>query len=245
MPRYRMLIEYDGTPFVGWQRQANGVSVQGVIEQAIGKLTPETVTLKGAGRTDTGVHATGQVAHVDLEKVVSGDTFRDAVNFHLEPHPVAILEASVTDESFDARFSATRRHYHYRIVDRRAPLALDRHRAWHVRKPLDVAAMREGAAVLVGHHDFTTFRSTHCQSRSPVKTLDGIDITREGEAIVFHVWSRSFLHNQVRSLVGSLRKVGDGSWTVADLAAALEARDRKACGPVAPAHGLSLTTVEY
>ncbi|SON53650.1 tRNA pseudouridine synthase A [Hartmannibacter diazotrophicus] len=245
MPRYRMLIEYDGTPFVGWQRQANGVSVQGVIEEAIGKITPEKITLKGAGRTDTGVHATGQVAHVDLEKVMPADTLRDATNFHIEPHPVSILAAEVVDETFDSRFSATKRHYHYRIVDRRAPLALDRYRAWHVRKPLDVDAMQAAAGVLVGHHDFTTFRSTHCQSKSPVKTLDGIDITREGEAIVFHVWSRSFLHNQVRSIVGSLKKVGDGSWTAGTLAAALDARDRRACGPVAPAHGLTLTQVDY
>ncbi len=245
MPRYRFLVEYDGTPFVGWQRQDNGLSVQGVIEAAIGKLTPEKVTLKGAGRTDAGVHATGQVAHVDLDKDLTARVMRDALNFHMEPHPVVILDAEIVDTSFDSRFSATRRHYHYRIVDRRPPLALDRHRAWHVKKPLDVDAMREGAAVLVGHHDFTTFRSTRCQSKSPVKTLDGIAIEREGETIVFHVWSRSFLHNQVRSMVGSLAKVGLGSWSPADLAAALAARDRTACGPVAPAHGLTLTRVEY
>ncbi|MBH0237495.1 tRNA pseudouridine(38-40) synthase TruA [Methylobrevis albus] len=245
MPRYRLLIEYDGTPFVGWQRQANGVSVQGVIEQAILALSGEEITLKGAGRTDTGVHALGQVAHVDLVKTVPARAMRDALNHFMEPHPVSILAADVVGEEFDARFSALRRHYLYRIADRRPPLALDRLRAWHVKKGLDIDAMADAATVLVGHHDFTTFRSTRCQSRSPEKTLDGLDIRRVGEEIHVEVHARSFLHNQVRSLVGSLRQVGAGGWTKADLAAALAARDRAACGPVAPPHGLYLTKIEY
>ncbi|WP_075217694.1 tRNA pseudouridine(38-40) synthase TruA [Mongoliimonas terrestris] len=247
MPRYRIHVEYDGTPFVGWQRQADwaGESVQGLIETAIFHFTHERVTLKGAGRTDAGVHATGQVAHFDLAAPVRPGTIRDAANVHLRPWPVTIVDAEAVGDDFDARFSARRRHYVYRIFDRRAPPTLDRHLVWHVPKRLDAEAMHAAARRLLGHHDFTTFRSTHCQSASPMKTLDRLDVVRAGDEIRVLTDARSFLHNQVRSMVGSLRKVGDGSWTADDIAAALKAADRTACGPVAPAAGLCLVQVDY
>ncbi|WP_072395514.1 tRNA pseudouridine(38-40) synthase TruA [Hyphomicrobium sp. CS1GBMeth3] len=245
MPRYRLTIEYDGTPFVGWQVQPDGVSVQGALESAITKLTGEQVGIRGAGRTDSGVHARGQVAHFDLEKEWPADKIRDGLNYYLKPLPVVILEARPAPDDFDARFSATARHYLYRILTRRAPPALERHRVWWIPRAIDADAMRDAASVLVGRHDFTTFRAAACQAKSPLRTLDRLDVTREGDEIRVYASARSFLHNQVRSMVGSLRLVGDGRWTRDDLAHALEARDRTACGPVAPASGLYLMAVDY
>lgn len=247
MPRYKLLIEYDGTGLRGWQRQGAefGHSVQGLLESAIEAFAGHPVTIRGAGRTDAGVHALGQVAHVDLERAYRIDTVRDATNAHLKPHAVSVTEASEVDEHFDARFSATRRHYLYRIIDRRAPPTLERHVVWHLAKRLDVEAMHAAAQRLVGRHDFTTFRSTECQAASPIRTLDHLAVTRVGDEVRIVTNARSFLHNQVRSMVGSLRKVGDGSWTADDLEAALKATDRTACGPVAPASGLCLMRVDY
>ncbi len=245
MPRYKLTIEYHGTPFVGWQVQDNGASVAGSIEDAIEKFTGERATLYGAGRTDAGVHAFAQVAHVDLAKEWETDTVRDAINAQLRPHPVAILSAERVAEDFHARFSARARHYLYRIVNRRADLALERDRAWKIARPLDAEAMHEAAQRLIGLHDFTTFRSTECQAKSPVKTLDRLDVSRDGDVLGVSVSARSFLHNQVRSLVGSLALVGEGRWSADDLAAALEAKNRAACGPVAPACGLYLLRVDY
>jgi tRNA pseudouridine38-40 synthase len=245
MPRYKLVIEYDGAPFVGWQVQDNGVSVQGVLTAAIAAFCGETVAVQGAGRTDAGVHAQGQVAHVDLAKAWDTDTVRDAVNAHLRPHPVAVLTAEIAADDFDARFSATKRHYLYRIVNRRADLALDRRRAWKIGRPLDAAAMHAAAQRLVGRHDFTTFRAAECQANSPVKTLDRLDVERDGEDLRVHASARSFLHTQVRSMVGSLALVGEGRWSAEDLARALAAHDRAACGPVAPPDGLYLVRVDY
>ncbi len=247
MPRYKLTIEYDGTPFVGWQRQENGMSVQQAIEEAIAGFTGAEVRIRGAGRTDAGVHATGQVAHVDLERDWKAATVRDALNAHLKPHRVAIVLAEAVDDDFDARFSATRRHYLYRLVDRRAPLALEKNHAWHVPRRLDADAMHDAAQVFCGKHDFTTFRASQCQAKSPVKTLDAFSVSRSGhgDEIHFTCTARSFLHNQVRSMVGSLKLVGEGKWTAQDLADALDAADRTACGPVAPPDGLYLTRVDY
>jgi tRNA pseudouridine38-40 synthase len=245
MPRLKLIIEYDGAPFVGWQRQANGRSVQEALEDALAKLTGETVTLRGAGRTDAGVHALGQVAHFDLQEAWTGDKLRDGLNAHLRPEPVAVLVAENVAADFDARFSAIRRHYRYRILTRRAPPALDRGRVWHVKRRLDAVAMQRAARRLLGTHDFTTFRSVECQAKSPVKTLDRLDLVLAGDEIAVAATARSFLHNQVRSLVGSLKLVGDGSWSADDLERALEARDRAACGPVAPPDGLYLMQVDY
>lgn len=249
MPRYRLDIEYDGSPYAGWQRQDGPVTVQGALEAALAAFCGEAVTLRGAGRTDAGVHATGQVAHCDLAK--EWDPFRlmEALNWHLKPAPVAVLAAARVADDFHARFSATERRYLYRIVARRAPLTLEAGLVWRVRRPLDAEAMREAAAHLVGHHDFTTFRSALCQSKSPVKTLSEITIDEveiaHGCEYRFHLRARSFLHNQVRSIVGTLERVGAGAWTPEDVAAALQARDRAACGPVAPPDGLCLTGVSY
>ena len=245
MPRYKLVIEYDGAPFVGWQVQDNGLSVQAVLTAAIAAFSGESVAVQGAGRTDAGVHATGHVAHVDLARAWDTDTVRDAVNAHLRPHPVAVLSAEAVAPDFDARFSATKRHYLYRIVNRRADLALDRLRAWRIGRPLDAAAMQAAAQCLVGRHDFTTFRAAECQAKSPVKTLDRLDVERDGEEIRIHASARSFLHTQVRSMVGSLALVGEGRWSADDLARALAARDRTACGPVAPPDGLCLIRVDY
>jgi tRNA pseudouridine38-40 synthase len=245
MPRYRVTLEYDGTPFVGWQVQARGLSVQGRLAQAIARFSGESPMPRGAGRTDAGVHALGQVAHFDLARAWPTDTVRDAVNFHLKPEPVVVRDCTVVPDSYDARFSATARHYRYRILARRAPSALDSDRVWWVPQPLNAAAMAAAAQVLVGRHDFTTFRAAGCQSRSPVKTLDRLAVTRAGEEILIEASARSFLHNQVRSMVGSLKLVGEGKWTAADLAAALAAANRAACGPVAPARGLYLVRVDY
>jgi len=245
MPRYKLTIEYDGTPFVGWQVQDNGPSVQGVLTESIAAFTGERVVVAGAGRTDAGVHALGQVAHVDLAKDWDGDTVRDAVNFHLRPRPIAVLTAEQVTENFDARFSATKRHYLYRIVNRRADLALDQNRAWRVPRPLDGDAMHAAAQKLVGRHDFTTFRAAQCQAKSSVKTLDQLDVKRDGDEVRITAAARSFLHHQVRSMVGSLVHVGEGKWSAEDLAAALAARDRTRCGQVAPPQGLYLVRVEY
>lgn len=250
MPRFALLIDYDGLPFHGWQRQAGGQpSVQAAIEAALGRLEPGPHTIAAAGRTDAGVHATGQVAHCDLAR--NWDPFRlsEALNFHLKPAPVAILRAVRVDDDFHARFSATERRYLFRLQARRAPVTHDRGRVWQILNPLDVAAMREGAVHLIGSHDFTTFRSTLCQAKSPVKTLDEISIATApvpgGTEYRFSLRARSFLHNQVRSIIGTLERVGAGGWDPADVKAALEARDRAACGPVCPPQGLYLTGVGY
>ena len=245
MPRYKLTIEYDGTPFVGWQAQDNGPSVQGLISDAVAAFAGERAAVQGAGRTDAGVHALGQVAHMDLAKDWDDDTVRDALNFHLRPQPIAVLAAEHAAADFDARFSAVKRHYLYRISNRRADLALDLNRAWRVPRPLDCALMQAAARLLVGRHDFTTFRAMECQAKSPVKTLDRLDVAREGDNVRITASARSFLQHQVRSMVGSLVHVGEGKWSVDDLAAALAARDRTACGQVAPPQGLYLVRVEY
>ena len=250
MPRYALKIDYDGGPFNGWQRQAGGQpSVQGAIEAALSRLEPGEHTIAGAGRTDSGVHATGQVATVDLARDWDGLRLSEALNWHLKPQPVAILAATRVDDDFHARFSAIERRYLFRLVARRAPVTHDRGRVWQVMGPLDLEAMRAGAAHLVGIHDFTTFRSSICQAKSPVKTLDEIAIDAfavpGGVEYRFRLRARSFLHNQVRSIVGTLERVGAGSWSPGDVGAALAARDRAACGPVCPPQGLYLTGVGY
>jgi tRNA pseudouridine38-40 synthase len=245
MPRFKLLIEYDGTPFVGWQVQDNGVSVQGAVAAAVAAFSGEAVPVQGAGRTDAGVHALGQVGHVDLAKDWDTNSVRDALNFHLRPQPIAVLSAERVGEDFDARFSATKRHYLYRIVNRHADLALEANRSWRVGRPLDADAMHGAAQRLVGRHDFTTFRAAECQAKSPVKTLERLDVTRSGEELHVTAVARSFLHHQVRSMVGSLIHVGEGKWSAGDLAAALAARDRARCGQVAPPQGLYLVCVEY
>jgi tRNA pseudouridine38-40 synthase len=245
MSRYRLIIEYDGGPFAGWQRQENGPSVQAALEEAILKLSAERVTVTGAGRTDAGVHAYGQVAHFDLQKEFAPDKVRDALNYHVKPAPISVIDASVAVPDFHARFSATARHYLYRIVCRRAPPALQRERVWHVMRELDAAGMHTAAQFLIGQHDFTTFRSSECQARSPLKTLDTLDVRPAGEEIHIEASARSFLHNQVRSMVGSLKLVGAGKWRPPDMQAALQAKDRAACGPVAPPEGLYLVRVDY
>jgi tRNA pseudouridine38-40 synthase len=245
MWRYKLTIEYDGTPYVGWQAQDTGPSVQGALTVAIAAFAGERAAVQGAGRTDAGVHALGQVAHVELSKEWGGDTVRDAINFHLRPQPIAVLTAESVAETFDARFSAIKRHYLYRIANRRADLALEQNRTWRVPRPLDAAVMHTAAQLLIGKHDFTTFRSTECQANSPLKTLDRLDVARDADDIRVTASARSFLQHQVRSMVGSLVHVGEGKWSSADLAAALEARDRARCGQVAPPHGLYLVRVEY
>lgn len=247
MPRFRMTVEYDGSPYVGWQRQENGPSVQGALEAAVLSLTGETVSIRGAGRTDSGVHAMGQVIHVDLTRDWVPYKLRNALNAHLAlaGERVAVLDVRTVDETFDARFSALRRHYLYRIITRPARLALEAERAWWVAKPLDHEAMHAAAQRLVGHHDFTTFRSAHCQATSPVRTLDRLDVTRSGDLIEIRASAQSFLHNQIRSFAGTLKLAGEGRMTADDVQAALEARDRAACGPVAPPEGLFFLRVDY
>lgn len=247
MARYRLTIEYDGSPYAGWQRQAGQHSVQAALEQAIKGFSGESVTLRGAGRTDAGVHALGQVAHVDLKDEWSDDTVRDALNAHLREagESVSCLQAERCADDFDARFSATHRRYLYRILNRRAPPAVDSGRVWWVAKHLDAEAMATAGQRLIGRHDFTTFRSVQCQAKSPVKTLDRLDVARAGEEIEIHAEARSFLHNQVRSLAGTLKQVGEGRWDADDVTAVLEARDRARCGPVAPPQGLYLVSVTY
>jgi tRNA pseudouridine38-40 synthase len=245
MPRYRLTLEYDGRPYHGFQAQGDLPSVQASVERAVKAFCGQTLRLQAAGRTDTGVHATGQVVHVDLAKDWKPDVVRDALNAHLVPEPIAVIDAAIAPDGWHARFSATERRYLYRILNRRSPPALDQGRVWHVKKPLDEAAMHAAAQALVGHHDFTTFRDLQCQAKSPMKTLDLAVVRREGDQVLLEFASRSFLHRQVRSMTGSLAEVGAGRWTAADLKAALEARDRRACGPVAPAEGLTLTGVAY
>jgi len=245
MPRYKLTIEYDGRPFTGWQIQADGLTVQGVLTAAVEALSGDRILVQGAGRTDTGVHACGQVAHIDLVKEWDTDTVRDALNAHLRPHPVAVLSAERAADDFNARLSAIRRHYLYRIRNRRPDLTIENGHAWRVARPLDERAMHAAAQKLVGKHDFTTFRSTECQAKSPEKTLDRLDVVRDRDEIRVTAVARSFLHSQVRSMVGSLAMVGDGKWSVDDLARALAARDRAACGPLAPPDGLYLMKVDY
>jgi tRNA pseudouridine38-40 synthase len=243
--RFKFILEYDGSAFVGWQRQDNGMSVQQALEEAVLKTCAETVTAHGAGRTDAGVHATGQVAHVDVAKEFAAEKLQAALNFHLKPWPVAIVMAEVAPPDFHARFSATGRAYLYRIINRRPPLTIEEGRAWLVNAPLDADAMHEAAQVLVGKHDFSTFRASLCQAQSPVKTLTRLAVSRTGEEIDIIAEARSFLHHQVRNMVGTLRLVGEGKWTKADLRAALDAHDRTKGGPTAPPQGLYLTGVKY
>ena len=247
MPRFRMTVEYDGTAYVGWQMQENGHSVQAALQNGIRSLTGETVSVRGAGRTDSGVHAMGQVIHADLSRNWQPDTLRNALNAHLgmAGEKVAVLDVRAVGDDFDARFSALKRHYLYRIITRPAPLALEAKRAWWVPKDLDHDAMHAAAQMLVGHHDFTTFRSAHCQAKSPMRTLDRLDVTREGSLIEIRASAQSFLHNQIRSFAGTLKLAGEGKMTPQDVRRALEARDRKACGPVAPPEGLYFMQVDY
>ncbi len=245
MPRFRMLLEYDGEPFVGWQRQDNGPSVQAALEDAIGGFCGESVAVTAAGRTDAGVHALGQVCHFDLVRDAAPHTVRDAVNAHLRPAPIAVVEAVIAEPDFHARFDAIRRRYIYRIVNRRAPLALDCGHAWRVPQPLDAGAMAEGAKALLGHHDFSSFRTRQCQAKSPEKTLDRLDVQRLGESVEVRAEARSFLHHQVRIMVGTLSQVGLGKWRLRDVAGALAAKDRAAAGPTAPPEGLCLMGVDY
>lgn len=250
MARYRLILEYDGGPFVGWQRQANGSSVQEAIETAVARFCSETVRVQCAGRTDAGVHALGQVAHLDLAKDWPAETVRDAINHHLKPLPVAVLTASRVEPTFDARHSAIGRAYRYRILCRRPPLALERGRAWHVTDPLDWRAMHDAAQTLIGKHDFTSFRAAECQANSPIRTLDRLDVGGEpvppdGWALWVIAEARSFLHHQVRNLVGTLALVGRGKWPVERVRQVLDARDRSAAGPTAPPQGLYLTSVDY
>ena len=245
MPRYKLTIEYDGQPFAGWQYQADVVTVQGVLEAAVAQINGAPSSVQGAGRTDSGVHALAQVAHVDLARAWDTFKLRNALNANVRPHPVSVLAAEEVSGEFHARFSAARRHYLFRILNRRAPPALDRHKVWWLPVDLDSEAMHAAAQVLVGKHDFSTFRAAQCQAASPVKTLDRLDVARYGELIEIRADARSFLHNQVRSMVGSLRLVGEGKWTAHLLKRALDAKDRAQCGPVAPPDGLYLLKVDY
>lgn len=247
MPRYRMTVEYDGTSYVGWQRQDNGPSVQGSLEEAVHGLTQESVTIRGAGRTDSGVHALGQVTHLDLMRNWSEFQLLNAINAHLRMagHGIAVVDVRQVSDDFDARFSAIKRHYLYRIINRRGHLALEKKRAWWVPKPLDHERMHEAAQRLVGHHDFTTFRSVHCQANSPMRTLDRLDVSRNGDVIEIRASAQSFLHNQIRSFAGTLKLAGEGKVSADDVEGMLEARDRKACGPVAPPDGLFFLQVDY
>jgi len=245
MPRYKLTIEYDGARYAGWQRQDNALSVQQALEEAALALNGEATVVTGAGRTDAGVHALGQVAHIDLLKAIPAGKVRDALNAHLRPHPIAILESENASPDFHARFDATSRSYIYRIINRRADLALDRNRAWRLAAQLDAGAMHAAAQVLIGRHDFSTFRYAHCQADTPVKTLDRISVSRHGDEIVLATTARSFLHHQVRSIVGSLVEVGRGRQPVDWIGDILKAADRTLCGPVAPADGLYLASVSY
>jgi tRNA pseudouridine38-40 synthase len=245
MPRYKLTIEYDGGGLVGWQRQANGLSVQQALETAITKFCRERVTIHGAGRTDAGVHALAQIAHVDLARTIAPEVLRGAVNHHLRPAAITLLAAETAPDAFDARLSAIGRVYLYRILNRRAPPALERGRVWQVAPPLDLEAMREGARHLIGHHDFSTFRDSLCQAKSPLKTLDALELRRAGDEIHIEARARSFLHHQVRNMAGTLKLVGLGRWHAGDVARALAARDRRAGGPTAPPEGLYLVEVRY
>jgi tRNA pseudouridine38-40 synthase len=245
MPRYKLTVEYDGTDLVGWQRQKNGLAVQEILETAVLRFSGESRVVHGAGRTDAGVHAIAQVAHLDLARDYEPLEILGALNHHVKPAPVAVLAVERAATSFDARRSARSRAYLYRIVNRRAPLAIERDRAWHVGPELDASSMQEAARFLLGRHDFTTFRDSLCQAKSPVKTLDRLDVLRDGDEIRIGAEARSFLHHQVRNMVGTLKLVGAGKWRAADVAAALAARDRTKGGPTAPAEGLYLVRVVY
>lgn len=245
MTRWKLVLEWDGTPFVGWQRQPNGPSVQAAVERAIHAMTGETVTVHAGGRTDTGVHALAMAVHADIAKAVTPFRLIEGLNALLRPDPVAVLSAEIVADDWHARFSCVRRRYWYRIAARRAPLTLDAGRAWQLRAPIDLAAMQAGAAMLIGHHDFTTFRSIHCQSDSPVKTLDRLDVVAVGSEIHVHAEARSFLHHQVRSMVGCLALVGEGKWPPERMREALDARDRAALGLNAPPWGLYFVGADY
>lgn len=245
MQRWKLTIEYDGAPFFGWQRQPNGPSVQASLEAALTSFTGVETLVQGAGRTDTGVHALGQVAHIDLEDCHDAKTVRDALNYHLKPDPIAVLSAKPVAADFHARFSATGRAYLFRILNRRAPAVLKRGRVWTVNRDLDVDAMHDAAQVLVGRHDFTSFRARACQAESPIRTLDRLDVCRRADEVHIEASARSFLHHQIRNFAGTLERVGRGKWTAQDVAEILAKRDRSAAGPTAPPHGLYLTRVEY
>ncbi len=246
MPRYALLLEYDGTGFVGWQRQASGVSVQSVLEAAAARLEHGApVACTAAGRTDSGVHAAGQVVHLDLARDIAPRTLCRALDYHVQPHPIAVLRAGVVPDNWSARFSAVGRAYCFRILNRPTRPALLANRVWHLDRRLDVAAMREAARLLVGRHDFTSFRASSCQAKSPVRTLDRLDVTRFGDEIEVVAEARSFLHHQVRNMVGTLKMVGEGRWQASQVSKALAARDRRAAGPTAPPEGLTLTAVRY
>lgn len=245
MARFKLTIEYDGTPFAGWQRQAGQMSVQEAVETAIERFCGEKVAIQAAGRTDSGVHALGQVVSFDLSGDRDPFRVREALNYHLKPHPVAVVEAEAVGDDFEARFSAIARHYEYRILNRRARAALEAGRVWHVPMPLDADAMHAAAQLILGQHDFTTFRAAECQANSPIRTLDVLTVSRQADHIVVTAKARSFLHSQVRSMVGSLKLVGEGKWRPADFRAALDAKRRAACGPLAPPDGLYLTRVDY
>lgn len=245
MPRYKLTLEYDGRPFVGWQRQKDGASVQAALEKAVLDFSGEVVTVQGSGRTDAGVHALGQVAHLDLEKDVSLESLQNAINYHLRPKPIAVIRATAVPDDFHARFSAIGRHYLYRIINRRAPLVLEAGRAWNLPGLIEAEVMHEAAQRLIGKHDFTSFRSAACQSKSPVKTLDRVTVIRKGDEIQVTVAARSFLHHQVRNIVGTLKLIGEHKWPIDRIETALEARDRAAAGPTAPAAGLYLAKVDY
>ena len=251
MNRYAFKIEYNGAPYKGWQRQDDVPTVQGALEEALSKLGEPDPTVQGSGRTDAGVHALGQIAHADLEKPWKPFRLMEALNAHLrqDGQPVAVLECDIVDDKFHARFSAKQRRYVYRIIVRRAPLTLEKGLAWNVKVPLDLDAMNEAAQVLIGEHDFTTFRSTECQAQSPIKTLDTLEVTSLSvngvDVLEIHTTARSFLHNQVRSMAGALKLAGEGKWGTTEMRDALHAKDRNACAPVAPAHGLYLVSVRY
>jgi tRNA pseudouridine38-40 synthase len=245
MARFKLTIEYDGTPFCGWQRQAGQPSVQQALEEAITRFSGETVVTQAAGRTDSGVHALGQVVSFDLARDWDPNRVREALNFHLKPEPVAVVEAEAVGADFEARFSAKARHYEYRILNRRARPALETNRVWHVAVPLDAEAMHAAAQLILGKHDFSTFRAAECQADSPIRTLDVLNVMRQSEHVVVIASARSFLHSQVRSMVGSLKLVGEGKWRPRDFRAALDAAERARCGPLAPSHGLYLTRVDY
>lgn len=244
--RFKLIIEYDGRPYVGWQRQKNGPSVQRALETAIENFVPEErVSLTGSGRTDTGVHAHGQVAHFDTERNITADEVQGAINYHIKPHPIAVVSAEAVNTEFNARFSAIQRHYVYKIINRRAPLTFEKGLAWHVKPHLDAEQMHIAAQHLVGCHDFTTFRHVHCQAQSPIKTMDYLRVEREGDAVLVYAGARSFLHHQIRSITGTLQLVGTGSWSPDDMKAALEAKDRNALGFNAPPDGLYFSRVDY
>jgi tRNA pseudouridine38-40 synthase len=245
MPRYKLTIEYDGTDFLGWQAQAASITVQGVLEAALAQIHSQPITVLGAGRTDTGVHALGQVAHVDLPRAWDPFVLCNAINGNVRPHLVSVLEAEEVNEDFHARFSAVKRRYLFRILNRRAPPSIDKNKVWHVPVPLDADAMHEGAQHLLGNHDFTTFRAADCQAKSPIKTLDRFDVSRFDDVIEVQAEARSFLHHQVRSMVGSLKHVGEGKWQPINMRRALQAKDRAACGVVSPPQGLYLISVLY